>query len=158
MQCCFSFNWEIRGSSREKLYQDLGLEYFLLPRQYRKLICFYKIYNKQAPDYLMEVIPTRNEACQTKLVANAPSLSFKHIFLKNTFFSSAILQWNKLDLSLRNSASCSIFKNSILKFTWPSPNKIFQCHNLKETKLVTRLRLGLSHLQEISFSTDSKIF
>ena len=99
----------------------------------------------------MEVIPTRNEAYQTKLVANAPSLSFKHIFLRNTFFSSAILEWNKLDLSLRNSASCSIFKNSILKLTWPSPNIIFQCHNLREIKLVTRLRLGLSHLQEHKF-------
>ena len=33
----------------------------------------------------------------------------------------------------------------------PSPNKISQCHNTKGIKLVTRLRLGLTHLQEHKF-------
>ena len=76
----------IRGISRENLYQKLGLESLQLQRRYRKLCCFYKIYNKQAPGYLTELIPTRNEAHQTKHVANIPSLSFKHNFFKNTFF------------------------------------------------------------------------
>ena len=48
----------IRGSSREKLYQKLGLESLQLRRWYRKLCCFYKTYNKQAPGYLTELIPT----------------------------------------------------------------------------------------------------
>ena len=52
---------------------------------------------------------------------------------------------------LRNSASYNVFKNNILKFIRPSPNKIFQCHNPKGIKLVTRLRLGLSHLREHKF-------
>ena len=118
----------IRGSSREKLYQELGFESLQLRRWYRKLCCFYKIYNKQAPGYLTELIPTRNEAYQTRHLANIPSLSFKHNFFKNTFFLSTILEWSKLDLSLQNSASYNVFKNSILKSIRPSPNKIFQCH------------------------------
>ena len=93
-----------------------------------------------------ELTPTRNETYQTRHAANIPSLSFKHNFSKNTFFPSTILEWNKLDPSLRNSASHNVFKNSILKFMRPSPNKIFQCHKPKGIKLVTRLRLGLSHL------------
>ena len=36
----------IRGNSREKLYQELGLEFFQLQRQYRKLCPFYKIFKK----------------------------------------------------------------------------------------------------------------
>ena len=56
----------IRGSSREKLYQELGLESLQLRRWYRELCCFYKIYNKQAPGYLAELLPTRNEAYQAK--------------------------------------------------------------------------------------------
>ena len=147
----------IRGSSSEKLYQELGLESLQLRRWYRKLCCFYKIYNKQAPGYLTELIPTRNEVYQTRHLANIPSLSFKHNFFKNTFFPSAILEWNKLDPCLRNSTSYNVFKNSILKFIRPSPNKIFQCHNPKGTKLVTRLRLGLRHLESISLSTAFKI-
>ena len=90
----------IRGSSREKLYQELGLESLQLRRWYRKLCCFYKIYNKQAPGYLTELIPTRNEAYQTRHFANIPSLSFKHNFFENIFFPSTILEWNKLDPSL----------------------------------------------------------
>ena len=103
--------------------------------------------NKQA----QEVIFSRKlkKFCQN--LANIPSLIFKHNFFKNTFFPSTILEWNKLDPSLRNSTSYNVFKNSILKFIRPSPNKIFQCHNPKGIKLVTRLRLGLSHLREHKF-------
>ena len=131
----------IRGSSREKLYQELGLESLQLQRWYRKLCCFYKICNKQAPGYLTELIPSRNEAYQTSHIANVPSLSFKHKFFKNTFLPSAITEWNKLDPPFQ--------KN--LKFIRPSPNKSFQCHNPKGIKLVTRLKLGLSHLREHKF-------
>ena len=46
---------------------------------------FYKIYNKQAPGYLTELIPTRNEAYQTRHFADIPSLSSKHNFFKNVF-------------------------------------------------------------------------
>ena len=51
----------------------------------------------------------------------------------------------------RNSTSYNVFKNSILKFIRPSPNKICQCHNPKGIKFVTRSRHGLSHLQEHKF-------
>ena len=73
------------------------------------------------------------------------------IFSKNTFFPSAILEWNKLDPSLRNSASYNVFNNSILIFIRSSPNNIFQSHNPKGIKLVTRLRLGLRHLRGHKF-------
>ena len=69
----------IRGSSREKLYQELGFESLQLRRWYRKLCCFYKIYNKQAPGYLTELIPTRNEVYQTRHLANIPSLNINSL-------------------------------------------------------------------------------
>ena len=33
----------------------------------------------------------------------------------------------------------------------PSPNSFFNCHNPNRIKLITRLRLGLSHLREDKF-------
>ena len=48
----------IRGSSRKKLYQKLGLESLQLGLWYRKLCCFYKTHNEQTPGYLTELIPT----------------------------------------------------------------------------------------------------
>ena len=49
----------LRGSSTEKLYQELGLESLQLRRWYRKLRCLYKIYNKQTFGYLNKLIPMR---------------------------------------------------------------------------------------------------
>ena len=70
----------ITGSSREKLYQELGLESLQLRQWHRKPCWFNKIYNKGAPGYLIELIPTRNEAYQTMHVANALSLVLHVIF------------------------------------------------------------------------------
>ena len=39
----------------------------------------------------------------------------------------------------------------ILQFIRPTLNSFFNCHNLKEIKLVTRLRTCLSHLHENKF-------
>ena len=77
---------------------------------------------------------------------NTPSLRFKHNLFKNIFFSSTIMEWNKLDPSLHDLASCNVFKNNILRFISSFPDKIFQSHNPKGIKLVIRLRLGLGDL------------
>ena len=42
-------------------------------------------------------------------------------------------------------------KNIFLKFIRPSGNSVFNCHNPRGLKLLTRLRLGLSHLREHKF-------
>ena len=44
-----------------------------------------------------------------------------------------------------------IYLSSILKFIRPSPNSFYGGQNIMGIKLVTRLRLGLSHLREHKF-------
>ena len=56
----------IRGSSREKLYQELGFESLQQRRWYRKLCLFYKIVRNQSPKYLFELRPTARQAYMTK--------------------------------------------------------------------------------------------
>ena len=51
-----------RGTSRDKLYSELGLESLADRRFYRKLIAFYKIVNKKAPQYLIDYLPTQDLA------------------------------------------------------------------------------------------------
>ena len=80
-----------------------------------------------------------------------PSLKQDILFLKNSFFPSNIIEWNKLDHNIRNSSSFNIFSKSILKFIRPPANSLFDCHNRKGIKFITRLRLGLSHLREQKF-------
>ena len=42
-------------------------------------------------------------------------------------------------------------QEKLLKFIRPSKSRVFRCHNPKEVKLLTRIRLGLSHLREHIF-------
>ena len=69
------------------------------------------------------------------------------IFLKN----STIIEWNNLDPNLRNSDTYGTFKNTILKYIWPSPNSVFKFHDPQGIKFLTRLGLGLRHFCERKF-------
>ena len=48
----------IRGTSKEKLYDELGLETLEKRRWYRKLRCFFKIFRYKYPKYLFNINPT----------------------------------------------------------------------------------------------------
>ena len=72
-------------------------------------------------------------------------------FSRTLFYPSTLIEWNKLDLKIKNSESIKTFKKRILSFIRPSPNSTFNCHNPKGIKLLSRLRLGLSHLREHKF-------
>ena len=76
------------------------------------------------------------------------SITFSKILFFHTLLSNGIT-----DSNLRNSKSISVFKERILNFVRPSPIffLFFDCHNPKRIKLITRLRLGLSHLRERKF-------
>ena len=78
-------------------------------------------------------------------------MNVKHNVFKNTFFPSTIIEWNKLDPEIHNSTSFDSFQESILKFIRPAPNSIFQCHNPKGIKYLTRLRVNISHLPHHKF-------
>ena len=75
----------------------------------------------------------------------------KHQFFENSYSPSTIIEWNKLDSNIYNSEALNIFKSKLLKFIRPTANSIFGCHNPIGVKLLTRLRLGLSHLREHKF-------
>ena len=99
----------MRGSSWEKLYQELGLKTLQQQRWYRKLCCFYKILKLQSLKYLYPMIPMHNMSYRTKQYNKIPVINVKHDFFKNTFFPSTIIEWNKLDWKIKNSESIETF-------------------------------------------------
>ena len=56
-----------------------------------------------------------------------------------------------MDPDIRNSESFGFFKSKILKFIRSKPSSIYNYHNPKRIRLITRLRLSLSHLHEHKF-------
>ena len=62
-----------------------------------------------------------------------------------------MIEWNKLDLNIRNSESLTSFKSNVLKLIPFSKNSIFLCNNPKGIRLLIRLRLGSSQLRDHIF-------
>ena len=148
---CLAITGAIRGTSKEKLYQELGLESLQLRRWYRKLGMFYKIYKNKSPQYLFKLIPEKTHAHARRSFDNISCLKISHNFFKNYFFPATIFEWSNLDPTLRNSESFVNCKNSILKFIRPFPSNVFNYNNYKGIRLMTLLRIGMSHLREHKF-------
>ena len=111
---------------------------------------FYKIFKSKSPQYYFKLIPKKCPHMLQEMLTILLFLS-KHNFYKNSFFSSSIFEWNYLDPNLRNSENFGIFKTNILKFIRPKPKSFLNCCILHGIRLITRLRLELSHLREHKF-------
>ena len=70
----------VRGTSREKLYQELGSESHQQRRWYRKLCCLFKIIKNQSPSYLFQLVPSPNIRYFSRNSENIPQLRAKHDF------------------------------------------------------------------------------
>ena len=71
---------------------------------------------------------------------------------KSSFFPYTIVVRNKLDLDIRKSKSYAIFRNALLKIGRPNQCSVYRIHNPMGLKLLTRLRLGPSRLNEHRFN------
>ena len=69
--------------------------------------------------------------------------------LKNTFFPYCTNEWNNLTVEIRNSKSVSAFKKLIK--CEKKENSLFSIYDPLGVKLLTRLKLQFSHLNEHKF-------
>ena len=140
----------IKGTSREKIYLELGLESLKERRWYKRLCCMFKIMKKEAPNYLTNLIPKTQQNIVTRK-SNIPTFYCRTDCFKYSFFPSTLRDWFNLDLSIRNSESIAIFKSRLLSLIRPSQNSVYNIFDPTGLKLLTRLRLGFSHLNEHKF-------
>ena len=140
----------IRGISREKLDQELGLEGLHYRRWYRKHCFYYKIMHDACPLYLTELLPIVKSSCYS-LRSNQVFYYSRTERFKASFFPSSTYNWNQLDPDIQKYSSLEIYKRVLLKFIHPTSANIYKIHHPRGLKLLTRLRLGLSHLRELKF-------
>ena len=141
-----------KGTSKLKIYEELCLESLKFRRWMHRLCVFYKIKTRVHPEYLYKLIPTKNSSYNTRNSDHINTYYCKTDIFKYSFFPYLTVEWNKLDHTLRNSKYYNISKNSLLKIGRPIPKPTFNIHNPMGLKLLTRLRLGLSHLNEHRFN------
>ena len=141
----------IRGTSKERLYQELGFEYLEKRRWYRRMCLFWKIVNGFVPSYLAKLLPTkqasRNPIRQNRYVSFSKSTNY----FANSFFPYCTDKWNELDPAIKNIKTLPLFKKALLEFIRPSAAHVFDVSDHSGLKLLSRLRLRLSHLNEHKF-------
>ena len=118
----------IRGSSKEKLCQEMSFEYLRSRRWLRKLCLFYKTVVNKSPNYLCNYVSTVNQSYKSFYVCPAE----QNILRSLSFFSCSLLRLTNLFFSFRSIhpklysqiAILEILENSVentqvvLKFSW----------------------------------------
>ena len=147
----------IRGTSRDRIYNELGIMSLYDRRNFRRLVFLYKIKNDLLPNYLKLLLPENQ-------VPNNYSFRRRHRNIISTrtkkfqysFFPHCVNAWGKLSNFITGALTLSIFKSRYLQFFSVAPNSIFKIHNPDGLKFLTRLRMGLSHLKSHKYRHNFK--
>ena len=116
-----------------------------------------RIITKDAPNYLINLIPKCEVAIRTRN-NDFPTNGCRTDCVKYSFFPSTLDDWFQLDINIRNSESIFLFKSMLLFFIRPNQSNIQNIFDPIGLKLITRLRLGLSGLNEHKFCHNFQEF
>ena len=136
-----------RGTSQERLYNELGWESLSSRRWSRRLILFYKFINNLTPDYTRDLIPPLHETSypfrNQPVVGQIRSRTEK---FRSSFYPDCLFEWNNLDPELREPPSVSILKKKLFLHIRLPAKSVYGIHNPKGIAYLTQLRVGLSKL------------
>ena len=76
----------IKGTSKEKLFQELGPETMNEMRWFRRLFCFYKILSNQAPAYLYSLLSPPSRHYNTRNYSKIRQMFCRTETFSNFFF------------------------------------------------------------------------
>ena len=116
-KACLAITGAIQGTSRQKIYDELGLHTLIERRWRSKLTFFYKIVNGLLPGYLSSYLKFHSQenyplrSASTTKINPIPSRSKS---FRKTFFPYCINEWNKLKPEVRNAKQIGVFKKMII--------------------------------------------
>ena len=126
-----------------------------LRQWFRRLCYFFKIQSSGLPQYLNDLIPKPSLRYSTRF-SPLPNFKVSTEVFRNSFFPYTVNEWNNLDNIIKSSESYSMFRKKMLNLIRPKCNDTYGIHNPSGLKLLTRLRLGLSHLKDHKFNHNFK--
>ena len=136
-----------RGTSRDKLYTELGWDSLSSRRWSRRLTLFYKFANNLCPEYTVDPIPPLHQS-QYRLRDQdvIGRLRARTDKFKSSFYPNCLSEWNKLEPELRLAPSVAVFKKKLLSIIRPPAKSVFGIYDPKGLSYLTQLRVGLSKL------------
>ena len=136
----------LQGTSREKLYEELGWESWSDRRWAHRLTIFYKMNNGHAPSYLSDHIPKRNEINFNLRNRNDNNPLLRTQRYKNCFFPYTIKSWKDLNEEVQS------FKRYLNDFIRPPGHSLFGIRYKFGIKLLTKIRVSFSDLRDHRFN------
>ena len=136
-----------KGTSREKLYAELGWESLSSRRWSRRLILFHKFINNLAPKFTTDPIPPlRQSRYSLRKQDTIGRIRTRTEKLQSTFYPHYLSEWNKLDPEIRLAPTIAAFKTKLLSKIRPLPKSVFRIHDPTGLSYLTQLKVGLSKL------------
>lgn len=127
-----------QGSSRLKVYSDLGWESLNERRKLHRLSLYYKIQNNDTPEYL-----------RANVLDSLPVQGTNRYM--NSYFPFCYKHWNDLDPTIKNSENLSIFKSKVVKSIRPIRKSCYFIKDRYGLSLLARIRVDHSDLRSHRF-------
>ena len=104
-----------RGTSREKLYAELGWESLTSRRWSRHLTVFYKMINSMSPAYTTDPIPQLQQSQYSLRKQDVIGrIRARTERFRSSFYPSCLSNWNDLCAEIRLAPIIVIFKKKLL--------------------------------------------
>ena len=141
-----------RGTSRQRLYDELGWEDLYHRRWFRRLCHFYNLRKNRQPEYLFDEIPaTREISYSLRNVNEYDAAVCRTNRFSNTYFQNVLLEWNALAKDIRESNTLVEFKSKLLKKIRPVKKPLYEICDTRGVRCLTKLRVRFSPLGEHKF-------
>ena len=141
-----------KGTSRQRLLEELGWETLYDRRRYRRLCHFFLLSKSKTPAYLFQEIPEQRtvEYSLRHTRYYKPNISRTKCYF-NSYFYNTLYEWNQLERAVQNSPSIAVFKSNLLQMIRPVKNPVYNIYDIPGVKLLTRLRVNFSSMNEHRF-------
>ncbi len=136
-----------KGTSRQKIYDELGWESLDLRGWARRLVLFFKITNNLTPDYTRSPVPQHQEPdYHLRRRTSTGQIRTRTERFKSSFYPNCLSEWDKLEPEIKQSCSVNVFKKRLFALIRPPSKRIYNIHDPKRLSILTQLRVGLSKL------------
>ena len=155
IQCkpCIAIIGVIQGASHECFYQELGLKSLENRRWYHEIV------NGATPRHLTRYLNTKHNLVYDKRASdqnNIRKFRARTEYFNQSFSPFFVNARHKQDSSMRKAKSTKRLKSMFKEFFNLKQRSLFAIHDPVGVKLLSRLRLKFSHLNEHKFRHNFK--